>query len=220
MAIGRRDHIGRTPYRCVLFGTARPRCRMSHAAVHRDGVVAVRRERRPVPGSEALGEDRGRRRGSARRSPRACSRARAGSRRRGSTRRRRAPRIPRRAAASVPFGVNSGTLPAITTTSNARPRASVGEVARAPTRPRRTSPAPSRASTRRRRRRRPRCPRRASSIATRPVPHPASSTRRGLVRGDERRLAVDVDARCGELVEPTLVVVAVPGHDRALSSRP
>ena len=38
-------------------------------------------------------------------------------------------------------------------------------------------------------------PRRASSIATRPVPQPASSTDAGRVRHDERDLAVRIDAR-------------------------
>ena len=53
-------------------------------------------------------------------------------------------------------------------------------------------------------------PRRASSAATRPVPHPASSTVRGARRDDAVGLAVDVDPGRGELVEAPLVGPAVP----------
>ena len=187
--------------------------------MHRDGVVAAGLPRLAIPGGRARHECQSRQ---------LCSASR--------TRRARSPRPswkpvtsappgptclahPATNAPCVPAGVNSGTLPAMSTTSNVRPRSSVARscsIHSTADEARRAAPSidgsmstPTTAM-----------PRRANSHAD-----PAGTTsrvehRRGrrLERAHEGGFAVHVDAAGRERVEPGLILVAVPGHPEIIAN--
>ena len=144
-----------------------------------DRVVAGGCERRPVPGGEPLGEGQARR----------CAvpvvlgegvpapELEPGDERAARPDVAGAPGDDRGAA--FPAAVNSGTLPAMITASKVRPRSRVGEIVLDPLD---VGSGAARGGEHRRvecRRPTTSSPCRANSIATRPVPHPASSTDAG-----------------------------------------
>ena len=111
----------------------------------------------------------------------------------------------------MPWGVNRGTLPAMTTRPKVRPRSTseTSATSKSMPGPRRRAVAIIDGS-----RSTPTTgiPLRDSSIATLPLPHPASSTEDGSSSShDERSFAMHVCPGGGKVVEALLVGVAVPG---------
>ena len=178
--------------------------RESDVPVHRDGVVAA---------TERVRDHVAQRPSQIRPTPRQCIvvRAQPGSRvelEPGRPGVRPTPEVPgapgHQRGLGCPAGVNSGTLPAMTTTSKVRPR-SRSATSPSSSRVRARAGGRWRSSTGRGRRRRRGIPRRASSMATLPLPHPASRTEDGSERGDEVSFAVHVDPGGGQVVEALLV---------------